>query len=110
MVASLCEIGVNEIAEYRQDCTDQHGWKTADPREQIAAERNPDHRHENTEDFGRERHLVLRIMKKIEVEWESEARPDIVAERIGQDQTHDDEDAPAEAARKLAKRRYQRHI
>ena len=39
--AALGEVGVNEIAEHRQDRADQHRREPPDPREQIAAEAIP---------------------------------------------------------------------
>ena len=80
------------------------------PREQIAADGDADHRHEDAEDLRREGDLVLRIMEEVEVEGEGEARPDIVAERVGQDEADHDQHAPAEALAKLAERSDQRDI
>ena len=103
--AALGEVGVDEIAERRDRGADQDRREAPDPPEQIAAEADPDHRHEDAEHLRRERDLVLRIMEEIEIEGESEGRPDIVAKRVGQDEADDDQHAPAEALRQFGQRR-----
>src|SRR3954452_22583700 len=90
------EVCVKQIAKRGQGGPDQHGWEATDSAEQVAAEADPDHRHEDAEDLRGKGDLVLRVVQIIEVEGEGEARPDIVAERVSQDESNDDQDPPAE--------------
>src|SRR5881275_2846643 len=49
-------------------------------------------------------------MEIVEVEWEGEARPDIVAKRVGEDEPNDDQDAPAKALRQFRQWRDKRAV
>src|SRR4029079_18035669 len=97
--AALGEVGVYKFAERGHRRADQDRREAADAPEQIPAEADADHRHEDAEDLRRESDLILRVVKVIEIEGEGEARPDIIAKRVGQDEADDDENAPAKAFR-----------
>jgi len=104
------EVGINEIAEDWQDRTDHDRRHPPQPREGITAEADAEHGHEDTEDLRRERHLVLRILQEIQVERKREAGPDVVAQRIGQDQPEHDQHPPADPPGQFRQRRDQRRI
>ena len=97
--AALGEVGVEQIAERSDGSADQNRREPADAAEEIAAEADTDHRHEDAEHLRGERDLVLRIVEEIEVEGEGEARPDIVAKRVCQNEADDDERRPSGAVR-----------
>ena len=62
---ALGQIGVNEIAEHRQNRADQDGLQPAEPQEQITANRDTDHRHDDAENLRGEGDLVFRIVQEI---------------------------------------------
>ena len=108
--AAVGEVGVKEVAERRQDRAEQDRREPADPGEQITAEADPEHRHDDAEDLRRERHLVLRVLQVIEVERVREARPDVVADRISQDEPDRRQHAPTHPAGELGQRIDERRI
>src|SRR5690348_8600296 len=105
---ALGKIRVEKVAEWGEDGAEQDRWKAPELGEKIAAETDPDHRHDDSEDLRRERDLVLRVVKIIEIEGVSEARPDIVADRVGQDESDRREHAPAHATAQFGQRINQR--
>ena len=99
------QIGIDEIAQHRQHRTDQDRRHPAQPGKQHPAQRDPRDGHEHAENLRRERHFILRIVQKLQVERIGEAAaPHVVAQRISQDHADGDQHAPAEARRQFGQR------
>src|SRR5258708_14295522 len=102
--AAFGKIGVHQVSERSYRSADQHGWKSSNPSEQIAAKANPDHRHEYAKYFRCEGNLVFRIVQILKVEGKVEAHPDILETGVGKDATNYVHHPPPDAAAHLARR------